>query len=249
MISASAATHLTITCSRRKMFLVSLLVSLIALNMLFIFTISFSAYVYLHPVVFSCHSCSLSILSSFAKCVFFRYVAVGAIIGFLTLYSCSCSIYNSLIVCFCDRETMQRSFFVSTILSNAFSCLMLLVIALLLNGHNPTISFTQDTFICSALLSAAFAYPLWLYAPTPYLQTALRYESDGADRYVPEPEGDTLTEPITISTSVTAVVNGAQALSKNRCPTHTPFAAVRRRRPLAGSCSSSPPPASFCRTA
>jgi hypothetical protein len=34
--------------------------------------------------------------------------------------------------------------------------------------------------------------------------------------YVPEPEGDTLTEPITLSTSVTAVVNGAQALSKNR---------------------------------
>jgi hypothetical protein len=127
----------------------------------------------------------------------FRYVAVAAIIGCLMLYSCSCSLYNSLIVCFCDRETMQRSFFISTILSNAFSCLLLLVIALILGGHNPSIGFTQDTYIFSALLSLAFALPLWLY--------------------VPEPEGDTLTEPITLSTSVSAIINGAQALAKNRC--------------------------------
>jgi hypothetical protein len=126
-----------------------------------------------------------------------------AIIGCLMLYSCSCSLYNSLIICFCDRETMQRSFFISTILSNAFSCLLLLVIALILGGHNPSIGFTQDTYIFSALLSLAFALPLWLY--------------------VPEPEGDTLTEPITLSTSVSAIINGAQALAKNRCGFLHPF--------------------------
>ena len=93
---------------------------------------------------------------------------------------------------------MQHSFFVSTILSNAFSCLLLLAIALCLHGQNPTIGFTQETYIFSAVLSIVFAYPLWLY--------------------VPEPEGDTLAEPITLSTSVTAVVNGAKALSKNRHP-------------------------------
>jgi hypothetical protein len=93
---------------------------------------------------------------------------------------------------------MQHSFFVSTILSNTFSCLLLLAIALFLHGQNPTIGFTQETYIFSALLSIVFAYPLWLY--------------------VPEPEGDTLAEPITLSTSVTAVVNGAKALSKNRHP-------------------------------
>jgi hypothetical protein len=75
--------------------------------------------------------------------------------------------------------------------------MLLLVIALILGGQNPTIGFTRDTYIFSALLSLAFAYPLWLY--------------------VPEPEGDTLAEPITLSTSVTAVINGAQALAKNRC--------------------------------
>ena len=122
------------------------------------------------------------------------------------LYSCSCSLYNSLVVCFCDRETMQRSFFISTILSNAFSCLLLLVIALILEGHNPTIGFTRDTYIFSALLSVAFAYPLWLY--------------------VPEPEGDTLTEPITLSTSVTAIINGGQALAKNRCSICCVFVSV-----------------------
>lgn len=153
--------------SRRKMFLVTILVALIVLNMLFIFTISYST-----------------------------YVAVAAIVVCLVLYSCSSSLYNSLVVCFCDRETMQRSFFISTILSNAFSCMLLLVIALILGGQNPTIGFTRDTYIFSALLSLAFAYPLWLY--------------------VPEPEGDTLAEPITLSTSVTAVINGAQALAKNR---------------------------------
>jgi MFS-type transporter involved in bile tolerance (Atg22 family) len=97
---------------------------------------------------------------------------------------------------------MQRSFFISTILSNAFSCLLLLVIALILEGRNPSIGFTQDTYIFSALLSLAFAYPLWLY--------------------VPEPESDTLTEPITLATSVTAIINGAQALAKNRWPSRPP---------------------------
>ena len=121
-------------------------------------------------------------------------------IGCLMLYSCSCSLYNSLIVCFCDHEIQQRSFFVSTILSNSFSCLLLFVIALILGSHNPTISFTRDTYIFSAVLSIIFAYPLWLY--------------------VPEPEGDTLTEPVTISNSVTAVVNGAQAIAKNRFNNH-----------------------------
>ena len=142
--------------------------------------------------------CDLNICFDY---VYFRYVAVGAIVGGLMLYSCSSSLYNSLIVCFCDRETLQRSFFVSTILSNAFSCLLLLAIALALGGHSPTIGFTRETYIFSAILSLAFAYPLWLH--------------------VPEPEGDTLTEPITPSNTVTAVINGAQALAKNRylsCP-------------------------------
>ncbi len=136
------------------------------------------------------------VLSICCHCLSFRYVAVGAIVGGLMLYSCSSSLYNSLIVCFCDRETMQRSFFISTILSNAFSCLLLLVIALALGGHAPTIGFTRETYIISAILSLAFAYPLWLH--------------------VPEPEGDTLTEPITPSNTISAVVNGAQALAKNR---------------------------------
>jgi MFS-type transporter involved in bile tolerance (Atg22 family) len=150
---------------------------------------------------FHFHHLVQHVSTSLLRCVacshtFFSYVAVAAIVACLMLYSCSSSLYNSLIVCFCDRETMQRSFFISTILSNAFSCILLLIIALILGGQNPTIGFTRDTYILSALLSLAFAYPLWLY--------------------VPEPEGDTLTEPITLSTSVTAVINGAQALAKNR---------------------------------
>ena len=150
-------------------------------------------------------------------------------IGCLMLYSCSCSLYNSLIVCFCDRETIQRSFFVSTILSNAFSCLLLLVIALILEGHNPTIGFTRDTYIFSAVLSIIFAYPLWLH--------------------VPEPEGDTLTEPITISNSVTAVVNGAQALAKNRYIDHHCLAAATLLTSFEGSSSNLRLPVSFYRTA
>ncbi len=114
------------------------------------------------------------------------------------LYSCSSSLYNSLIVCFCDRETVQRSYFISTILSNAFSCILLLVVVFALGGHTPTIGFTRETYIISAILSLAFAYPLWLH--------------------VPEPEGDALTEPITPSNTMAAVVNGTQALVKNTYP-------------------------------
>lgn len=156
-----------------------------------------------------------------------RYIAVGAILGCLMLFSCSCSLYNSLIVCFCDRETMQRSFFVSTILSNAFSCLVLLAIALILGNHSPSIAFTRDTYIFSALLSVLFAYPLWLY--------------------VPEPEGDTLTEPISLSTATVAIINGAQALAKNRyvCLLRQPGRSETVF--VAGSSSSSRLQVLFCR--
>jgi hypothetical protein len=160
----------------------------------------------------------------------------------MTLYSCCCCLYNSLILTFCDRDTLQRAYFVGTIISNSSSCIFLVIIALALHGHAPTIAFTREAYIFGFIIALLCAYPLWLH--------------------VPEAEAGERAEPVAPSNAVMAIVSGVQALAKNRCDT-TNFTSFRPvvvlsrhlspwQRPriknhfFAGSCSNLHwPPSSF----
>ncbi len=122
---------------------------------------------------------------------------MAAIIGALTLYSCCCTLYNSLAVCFCDRDTLKRSYFVASVISNSISSIILVFIALALNGHDLTTAFTRETYILGFIVTLAFAYPLWLY--------------------VPESEESARVEPIAPSNAANAVVDAVQSLAKNKC--------------------------------
>ena len=115
----------------------------------------------------------------------------------MTLYSCCCCLYNSLILTFCDRDTLQRAYFVGTIISNSSSCIFLVIIALALHGHAPTIAFTREAYIFGFIIALLCAYPLWLH--------------------VPEAEAGERAEPVAPSNAVMAIVSGVQALAKNRC--------------------------------
>ena len=133
-------------------------------------------------------------------------MALAAIITAITLYSCCCCLYNSLILTFCDRDTLQRAYFVGTIISNSSSCIFLVIIALALHGHAPTIAFTREAYIFGFMIALFFAYPLWLH--------------------VPEAEAGERAEPVAPSNAVMAIVSGVQALAKNRCDT-TNFTSFR----------------------
>jgi hypothetical protein len=126
----------------------------------------------------------------------FRHVAVLAFIGVRALFICSCSLHESLIVSFCDRNTVQHSFVASTVLCNALSCMLLFALASVLHNQPPSVDFSCEVCASMALFSLALAHVL--------------------RSNVSEPKTEESTEPSAHSNAVTALLNGAKALSAQK---------------------------------